>query len=159
MRRDWCKPFAVPRCELLQRLRKAVYSLWQLADASGTRHRKIARASAAVNQMAVSMTRFVLNAAESSAVAETLGCHRQKKAPTWCRTHPRPWTIFSEQIQEPPSVSSRLASHPRKSATSCRDQDIADQTNIPVAKRRIQASMAGMPAVVCRSCRRRQRLG
>lgn len=114
-----------------------------LADASEHQAQEIAGASAAVNEMAVSIDQVSSNAAESSAVAERSVAIAKKGAEVVQNTI-RGMDTIREQIQETSKRIKRLG----ESSQEIGDivsliNDIADQTNILSLNAAIQASMAG----------------
>lgn len=114
-----------------------------LADASEHQAQEIAGASAAVNEMAVSIDQVSSNAAESSAVAERSVAIAKKGAEVVQNTI-RGMDTIREQIQETAKRIKRLG----ESSQEIGDivsliNDIADQTNILSLNAAIQASMAG----------------
>jgi twitching motility protein PilJ len=115
----------------------------QLADSSEHQAQEIAGASAAVNEMAVSIDQVSSNAAESAAVAERSVAIAKKGAEVVQNTINGMDTI-REQIQETSKRIKRLG----ESSQEIGDivsliNDIADQTNILSLNAAIQASMAG----------------
>jgi twitching motility protein PilJ len=115
----------------------------QLADASKHQAQEIAGASAAVNEMAVSIDQVSANAAESSAVAER-SVAIAKKGTDVVQSTIRGMNNIREQIQETSKRIKRLG----ESSQEIGDivsliNDIADQTNILSLNAAIQASMAG----------------
>jgi len=115
----------------------------QLADSSEHQAQEIAGASAAVNEMAVSIDQVSSNASESSAVAERSVTIAKKGAEVVQNTIHGMDTI-REQIQETSKRIKRLG----ESSQEIGDivsliNDIADQTNILSLNAAIQASMAG----------------
>ena len=114
-----------------------------LADASEHQAQEIAGASAAVNEMAVSIDQVSSNAAESSAVAERSVAIAKKGSEVVNNTI-RGMDNIREQIQETSKRIKRLG----ESSQEIGDivsliNDIADQTNILSLNAAIQASMAG----------------
>jgi len=115
----------------------------QLADASEHQAQEIAGASAAVNEMAVSIDQVSSNAAESSSVAER-SVAIAKKGTDVVQNTIRGMDNIREQIQETSKRIKRLG----ESSQEIGDivsliNDIADQTNILSLNAAIQASMAG----------------
>ncbi|TGG90323.1 chemotaxis protein [Natronospirillum operosum] len=115
----------------------------QLADASEHQAQEIAGASAAVNEMAVSIDQVSANAAESSAVAER-SVSIAKKGSDVVQATINGMDNIREQIQETSKRIKRLG----ESSQEIGDivsliNDIADQTNILSLNAAIQASMAG----------------
>jgi twitching motility protein PilJ len=114
-----------------------------LAEASEHQAQEIAGASAAVNEMAVSIDQVSANASESSAVAERSVSIAKKGADTVQATI-NGMDNIREQIQETSKRIKRLG----ESSQEIGDivsliNDIADQTNILSLNAAIQASMAG----------------
>ena len=88
-----------------------------LAEASEHQAQEIAGASAAVNEMAVSIDQVSANAAESAAVAER-SVAIANKVTKWCRPPSPAWTSFASRSRTHPSVSSAWVNRPRRSVTS-----------------------------------------
>ncbi|OZG75151.1 chemotaxis protein [Hahella sp. CCB-MM4] len=114
-----------------------------LADASEHQAQEIAGASAAINEMAVSIDQVSSNAAESAAVAER-SVAIAKKGAEIVQSTIRGMDNIREQIQETSKRIKRLG----ESSQEIGDivsliNDIADQTNILSLNAAIQASMAG----------------
>jgi twitching motility protein PilJ len=114
-----------------------------LADASEHQAQEIAGASAAINEMAVSIDQVSSNAAESAAVAER-SVAIAKKGAEIVQSTIRGMDNIREQIQETAKRIKRLG----ESSQEIGDivsliNDIADQTNILSLNAAIQASMAG----------------
>lgn len=115
----------------------------QLAEASEHQAQEIAGASAAINEMAVSIDQVSGNAAESSAVAERSVAIANKGSEVVHNTIAGMDRI-REQIQDTSKRIKRLG----ESSQEIGDivsliNDIADQTNILALNAAIQASMAG----------------
>ncbi|KZY65243.1 MULTISPECIES: methyl-accepting chemotaxis protein [unclassified Oleiphilus] len=115
----------------------------KLADSSENQAQEIAGASAAINEMAVSIDQVSSNAAESAAVAERSVTIAKKGSDVVNNTINGMDTI-REQIQETSKRIKRLG----ESSQEIGDivsliNDIADQTNILSLNAAIQASMAG----------------
>jgi twitching motility protein PilJ len=114
-----------------------------LADASEHQAQEIAGASAAINEMAVSIDQVSANAMESAAVAERSVDIAYNGADVVQRTIIG-MDVIREQIQETAKRIKRLG----ESSQEIGDivsliNDIADQTNILALNAAIQASMAG----------------
>lgn len=114
-----------------------------LADASEHQAQEIAGASAAINEMAVSIDQVSSNASESAAVAER-SVAIAKKGAEIVQSTIRGMDNIREQIQETSKRIKRLG----ESSQEIGDivsliNDIADQTNILSLNAAIQASMAG----------------
>lgn len=115
----------------------------QLADSSEHQAQEIAGASAAINEMAVSIDQVSANAMESAAVAERSVDIAYTGADVVQRTI-EGMDMIREQIQETSKRIKRLG----ESSQEIGDivsliNDIADQTNILALNAAIQASMAG----------------
>lgn len=115
----------------------------QLADASEHQAQEIAGASAAINEMAVTIDQVSANSAESALVAEKSVSIAKKGAEVVQNTIGGMDTI-REQIQDTSKRIKRLG----ESSQEIGDivsliNDIADQTNILALNAAIQASMAG----------------
>lgn len=115
----------------------------QLADSSEHQAQEIAGASAAINEMAITIDQVSANAAESTAVADRSVSIATKGAEVVQSTVTGMDTI-REQIQDTSKRIKRLG----ESSQEIGDivsliSDIADQTNILALNAAIQASMAG----------------
>ncbi len=115
----------------------------QLSDSSEHQAQEIAGASAAINEMAVSIDQVSANAMESAAVAERSVDIAYTGADVVQRTI-EGMDMIREQIQETSKRIKRLG----ESSQEIGDivsliNDIADQTNILALNAAIQASMAG----------------
>lgn len=115
----------------------------QLAEASEHQAQEIAGASAAINEMAVTIDQVSANSAESASVAEKSVSIAKKGAEVVQNTIGGMDTI-REQIQDTSKRIKRLG----ESSQEIGDivsliNDIADQTNILALNAAIQASMAG----------------
>ncbi|CAM3482888.1 methyl-accepting chemotaxis protein [Parendozoicomonas haliclonae] len=114
-----------------------------LADASEHQAQEIAGASAAINEMAVSIDQVSANAVESSAVAER-SVELANKGNEVVQNTIAGMDTIREQIQDTSKRIKRLG----ESSQEIGDivsliNDIADQTNILALNAAIQASMAG----------------
>ena len=115
----------------------------QLAEASEHRAQEIAGASAAINEMAVSIDQVSANAAESAEVAERSVQIASNGADVVNRSIVGMDTI-REQIQETSKRIKRLGESSQEIGNIVSlINDIADQTNILALNAAIQASMAG----------------
>lgn len=115
----------------------------QLAEASEHQAQEIAGASAAVNEMAVSIDQVSANSSESSAVAER-SVEIAKNGTKVVQNTIHGMNTIREQIQDTSKRIKRLG----ESSQEIGDivaliNDIADQTNILALNAAIQASMAG----------------
>ncbi|KAB7624475.1 methyl-accepting chemotaxis protein [Alkalilimnicola sp. S0819] len=114
-----------------------------LAEASDHQAHQITAASAAVNEMAVSIDQVSKNAQESAAVAQKSVDLALKGAETVRRTIDGMDTI-REQIQETSKRIKRLGESSQEIGNIVElINDIADQTNILALNASIQAAMAG----------------
>ncbi len=115
----------------------------QLAEASEHQAQQIAGASAAINEMAVSIDQVSANAAESAEVAERSVQIASNGADVVNRSIVGMDTI-REQIQETSKRIKRLGESSQEIGNIVSlINDIADQTNILALNAAIQASMAG----------------
>ncbi|WP_130802378.1 methyl-accepting chemotaxis protein [Acinetobacter ihumii] len=115
----------------------------QLAEASEHQAQEIAGASAAINEMAVSIDQVSANAAESAEVAERSVQIASNGADVVNRSIEGMDTI-REQIQETSKRIKRLGESSQEIGNIVSlINDIADQTNILALNAAIQASMAG----------------
>ena len=115
----------------------------QLAEASEHQAQEIAGASAAINEMAVSIDQVSANAAESAEVAERSVQIASNGADVVNRSSVGMDTI-REQIQETSKRIKRLGESSQEIGNIVSlINDIADQTNILALNAAIQASMAG----------------
>ena len=115
----------------------------QLAEASEHQAQEIAGASAAINEMAVSIDQVSANAAESAEVAERSVKIASNGADVVNRSIEGMDTI-REQIQETSKRIKRLGESSQEIGNIVSlINDIADQTNILALNAAIQASMAG----------------
>ncbi len=115
----------------------------QLAEASEHQAQEIAGASAAINEMAITIDQVSSNAAESAGVAER-SVSLAKSGSEVVQNTIRGMDNIREQIQETAKRIKRLG----ESSQEIGDivsliNDIADQTNILALNAAIQASMAG----------------
>lgn len=115
----------------------------QLAEASEHQAQEIAGASAAINEMAMSIDQVSANATESAAVAERSVEIASKGAEVVNRSI-QGMDIIREQIQETSKRIKRLGESSQEIGNIVAlINDIADQTNILALNAAIQASMAG----------------
>lgn len=114
-----------------------------LADASRQQAQEITGASAAINEMAVSIEQVSSNASESSQVAEK-SVEIAKKGGSVVRNTIRGMDTIREQIQETSKRIKRLGESSQEIGNIVSlINDIADQTNILALNAAIQASAAG----------------
>ncbi len=114
-----------------------------LAEASRQQAQEITGASAAINEMAVSIEQVSTNAAESSQVAEK-SVEIAKKGGEVVRNTIRGMDTIREQIQETSKRIKRLGESSQEIGNIVSlINDIADQTNILALNAAIQASAAG----------------
>ena len=115
----------------------------QLAEASEHQAQEIAGASAAINEMALSIDQVSLNAEESATVAERSVQIASNGAEVVNRSIDG-MDIIREQIQETSKRIKRLGESSQEIGNIVAlINDIADQTNILALNAAIQASMAG----------------
>ena len=115
----------------------------QLAEASEHQAQEIAGASAAINEMAMSIDQVSLNAEESATVAERSVQIASNGAEVVNRSIDG-MDIIREQIQETSKRIKRLGESSQEIGNIVAlINDIADQTNILALNAAIQASMAG----------------
>ncbi len=115
----------------------------QLAEASEHQAQEIAGASAAINEMAMSIDQVSANAEESAAVAERSVQIASNGAEVVNRSI-QGMDIIREQIQETSKRIKRLGESSQEIGNIVAlINDIADQTNILALNAAIQASMAG----------------
>ncbi len=115
----------------------------QLAEASEHQAQEIAGASAAINEMAMSIDQVSANAEESAAVAERSVQIASNGADVVNRSI-EGMDIIREQIQETSKRIKRLGESSQEIGNIVAlINDIADQTNILALNAAIQASMAG----------------
>lgn len=114
-----------------------------LAEASRQQAQEITGASAAINEMAVSIEQVSTNAAESSQVAEK-SVEIAKKGGEVVRNTIKGMDTIREQIQETSKRIKRLGESSQEIGNIVSlINDIADQTNILALNAAIQASAAG----------------
>lgn len=114
-----------------------------LAEASDHQAEQITAASAAVNEMAISIDTVSGNATESSSVA-TRSMEIAKKGATAVQNTIRGMDTIREQIQETSKRIKRLGESSQEIGDMVElINDIADQTNILALNAAIQAAMAG----------------
>lgn len=114
-----------------------------LAEASDHQAEQITAASAAVNEMAISIDTVSSNAAESSEVA-TRSMDIAKKGAVAVQNTIRGMDTIREQIQETSKRIKRLGESSQEIGDMVElINDIADQTNILALNAAIQAAMAG----------------
>lgn len=114
-----------------------------LAEASDHQAEQITAASAAVNEMAISIDTVSSNAAQSSAVA-TRSMDIAKKGALAVQNTIRGMDTIREQIQETSKRIKRLGESSQEIGDMVElINDIADQTNILALNAAIQAAMAG----------------
>ncbi|MBF4519834.1 MULTISPECIES: methyl-accepting chemotaxis protein [Acinetobacter] len=115
----------------------------QLAEASEHQAQEIAGASAAINEMAMSIDQVSANAEESAAVAER-SVHIASNGADVVNRSIEGMDIIREQIQETSKRIKRLGESSQEIGNIVAlINDIADQTNILALNAAIQASMAG----------------
>ena len=115
----------------------------QLAEASEHQAQEIAGASAAINEMAMSIDQVSANASESAAVAER-SVHIASNGADVVNRSIEGMDIIREQIQETSKRIKRLGESSQEIGNIVAlINDIADQTNILALNAAIQASMAG----------------
>ena len=115
----------------------------QLAEASEHQAQEIAGASAAINEMAMSIDQVSANASESATVAER-SVHIASNGADVVNRSIEGMDIIREQIQETSKRIKRLGESSQEIGNIVAlINDIADQTNILALNAAIQASMAG----------------